>query len=161
MIGKKEAAIVALLALLVIIGLGWLSSVRESNTDNAPDNTNSWTEIFPGYENYLDNVSYSPSHGTSMEPTFGEGDAVIWVEVENIDELKVGDIIIYQHPTRPDEGKIAHRIINIMKNGEYRFETKGDNRAESDAHTPLSSYYVTEEYLRGLIIGVVYNAGLG
>lgn len=166
MVDKKETAIVALLVLLVFTGVGWLSSVRKSTSDNALpvpyDNTYSWATIFHGYEAYLDrSISYSTPSGTSMEPTFGEGDAVIWAGVENIAELKVGDIIIYNHPTKPGEGPIAHRIINIMKNGEYKFETKGDNRSESDAQTAISAYYVMEDDLKGLVIGVVYNISSG
>lgn len=169
MIDKKDVAIIISLALFLTTCFAWTISIlkpsQQENENALPipyDNTYSWTEIFHGYEAYLDRrIHYSPAIGTSMEPTFGEGDAVIWVEIESIEELKVGDIIIYQHPTRPDEGQIAHRIINIIKNGEYRFETKGDNRSESDAHTPLSSYYVTEEYLRGIVIGVVYDTGTG
>ncbi len=152
-----------MLALLVVIGMGWLSSVLKSTSDNTPpnDNTDIWVEIFPGYENYFDNsVSYSPTHGTSMEPTFGEGDAVIWTEVENIAELRVGDIIIYDHPTKPDEGRIAHRIIDITIDVVgYRFETKGDNRTESDAETEISRYYVRENDIIGLVIGVLHNVG--
>jgi hypothetical protein len=43
-----------------------------------------------------------------------------------------------------------------MKNGEYRFETKGDNRLESDAETAISAYFVSEDDFRGLVIGVIY-----
>jgi len=71
-------------------------------------------------------------------------------------ELKVGDIIICEHPTHPNGELIAHRIIKIMKNGEYRFETKGDNRLESDAKTAISAYFVSENDLKGLVIGVIY-----
>lgn len=89
-----------------------------------------------------------------MEPTFGDGDVIIWVEVEPA-ELRVGDIIIYKHPTKPFGGLIAHRIIEI--NGEYRFETKGDNRLESDAETAISAYFVSEDDIWGLVIGVLYT----
>jgi len=70
-------------------------------------------------------------------------------------ELKVGNIIIYEHPTKPGAGLIAHRIIKIMENGEYRFETKGDNRLESGAKTAISAYFVSENDLKGLVIGVI------
>jgi signal peptidase I len=96
-----------------------------------------------------------------MAPTFGAGDVVLWLEVDNKAEFKVGDIIIYDHPTKHGEGPIAHRIIDIMKNGEYRFETKGNNRLESDAETAISAYLVSVDDLKGLVIGVIYRAASG
>jgi signal peptidase I len=152
-------AILSLLALLVITGVGWFSARLNPTHENIPhDNTSEWTEIFHGYEAYLDQrIFYSTVSGTSMEPTFGDNDKVLWVEA-NPAELKVGDIIIYNHPTKPWEGVVVHRIIKIMKNGEYRFETKGDNRSESDAETFISSYFVSENDIKGLVIGALYSA---
>jgi signal peptidase I len=158
LIDKKEAAILALLALLTITGAGWFSASLKPAHENIPyDNTYDWTEIFHGYAAYLDRrISYSVVSGDSMEPTFGDNDVVLWVEVDPA-ELKENDIIIYNHPTKPGEGPIVHRIIDIIKNGEYQFETKGDNRSESDAETPISAYYVSEDDLIGLVIGVLYS----
>lgn len=160
---KKTVAILSLIALLVITGVGWLNaSLTPTHENILHDNTYEWTEIFHGYEAYLDQrIFYSTVSGTSMEPTFRENDVVLWVEIDNIAELKVGDIITYQHPTHPNGENIAHRIIKIMKNGEYRFETKGDNRSESDAETAISAYYVSEDNLRGLVIGLIYKSEAG
>jgi signal peptidase I len=162
MMDKKTAAILALLVLLVITGIGWFNAELKPKHRKIPyDNTYAWAEFFHGYEAYLDRrISFSTVSGTSMEPTFGENDKVLWVEVDPA-ELKVGDIIIYNHPTKPGEGPIAHRIIDIMKNGEYRFETKGDNRSESDAETAISAYFVSEDDLKGLVIGVIYSLAPG
>lgn len=158
MIDKKTVTILVLFALVVVAGIGWFSAESKPAHENIPyDNTYNWTEIFHGYEAYIDRrISYFTVSGTSMEQTLSENDRVLWVEVDPA-ELKVGDIIIYQHPTKPWEGLIAHRIIDITKNGEYRFETKGDNRSESDAETAISAYYVSEDDLRGLVIGVIYR----
>ncbi len=155
---KKTTTIFALLVLVTVTGVGWLSSeLRSERARPLPGGIENWTELFHGYEAYLDqNIYYSTVSGTSMEPTFGENDKVLWVEVDP-SELKVGDIIVYDHPTKPAEGTIVHRIIKIMKNGEYRFETKGDNRSESDAETAISAYYVSENDLKGLVIGVIYS----
>ncbi|MFQ6130368.1 MAG: signal peptidase I [Candidatus Hadarchaeaceae archaeon] len=156
---KKTAAILALLVLVTITGIGWFSAeLKPERVLPLPEGIENWVELFHGYEAYLDRmISYSIVSGTSMEPTFGENDKVLWVEV-NPAKLKVGDIIIYEHPTKPEDGLIAHRIIEIMKNGEYRFETKGDNRSESDAETAISAYFVSEDDLKGLVIGVIYSA---
>ncbi len=159
MVDKKTMAIFTLLVLVTITGIGWLSSaLKPERVSSLPEGIDNWVELFNGYEAYLDRrISYSTVSGTSMEPTFEENDKVLWVEVDSA-ELKVGNIIIYDHPTKPGDDLIAHRIIKIMKNGEYRFETKGDNRLESDAETAISAYFVSEDDIKGLVIGVIYAA---
>lgn len=157
-IDRKDLTILVLIILLAIAGIGWYLSARsDSPRGEIPyDNTYKWTEVFHGYEAYLDReISYSTVMGTSMEPTLSDNDKVLWVEVDP-SKLEVGDIIIYDHPTKPGSKQIVHRIIDIKKNGGYRFETKGDNRSKSDAKTALSAYYVRENDLEGLVIGVIY-----
>jgi len=156
-IDKKTATIFVLLVLIVITGTGWLSSMLRPPHDNALpipyDNTYSWTQIFHGYEAYLDRrISYFDNiQGTSMEPTFGGNDVILLVEV-NPAELKVGDIIVFQHPTLANPPLIAHRIIEVGTDidGKYKFRTKGDNMSEPDQH------WVPEEKVEGLVIGVIY-----
>ena len=88
-----------------------------------------------------------------MEPTFGEGDVVLWVEVDNKAELKLGDIIIYKHPTRPGVDNVCHRIIGVERRTEdIDSGPKGDNLSDPDRH------WVSEELIHGLVIGVVYAA---
>ena len=152
---RKGVAILALTIALVAMGIGWLSSGWKSNENIPYDNTYGRTEIFHGYAAYLDRrISYSVISGTSMEPTFGEGDVVLWVEVEG-EDLKVGDIIIYKHPTRPGYDNIVHRIIEVgMTYGEYRFIAKGDNLSEPDPN------WIPEGNVHGLVIGVIYATEL-
>lgn len=147
MIDKKTAAILALLALLVITGIGWFSaSLRPHGRI--------WTEFFRGYEAYLDQrIFCSVLSGSSMEPTISNGDAVLWVEVDNKAELKVGGIIIYEHPTYTGHPLVAHRIIEVeMQDGGYRFRTQGDNLSEPDRH------WILDGGVQGLVIGVMYAA---
>jgi len=158
MIDKKTAAIFALLVLVVATGIGWLSSALRPLHDNALpipyDNTYSWTQIFHGYEAYLDRrISYFNNiEGTSMEPTFGENDVILWVEV-NPAELKVGDIIVFYHPTLANPPQITHRIIEVrIQDGVYSFRTQGDNMPEPDQH------WVPQEKIVGLVIGAIYSA---
>lgn len=161
MIDKKSAAMIVLLALLVATGYGWLSSSKvppQENENALPvpyDNTYSWMEIFHGYEAYLDKrINYSATSGTSMEPTFGEGDAIMWVEIDSKENLKVGDIIVFPHPTIPGAGDTVHRIIEVrVQDGEYSFRTQGDNMPNPDQHVVSN--------VKGLVIGVVYDAGPG
>lgn len=144
---KKTTAILVLLVLFVITGGGWFSSWLKPAGRIPYDNTYKWTEIFGGYEAYLDRrISYTTISGTSMVPTFKDGDVVLWVEVDNKAELESGDIIIYQpQPT-------VHRIIEVgAENGEYWFRTKGDGSGFEDPP-------VWEDDVQGLVIGVIYSA---
>lgn len=157
MIDKKTAVILALLVLLAITGIGWFRAELEPPPRKIPyDNTYAWAEFFRGYEAYLDRkISVWGIIGDSMEPTFGENDAVLVVEVDPA-ELKLGDIIVFEHPTRPADPPKAHRIIEVgTLNGGYKFRTQGDNRSEPDRH------WVSEDKIHGLVIGVVYAASPG
>lgn len=61
----------------------------------------------------------------SMEPTIPLGALVKYEEVEP-DELKVGDIIVYEFD---EDAVVIHRIAEIIRdedNGEISFITKGD-----------------------------------
>lgn len=156
MVDKREVAILALLVLVSITAIGWFWAELNPARGRIPyDNTYKWTEIFGGYEAYLDQrISSSEVKGPSMVPTFGDGDVVLWVEIDNMAELEAGDIIIFNHPTRPI-GNIAHRILEVGMNGEYRFKTNGDALPESD------SYWVWEGDVHGLVIGVIYRTAPG
>ena len=151
---KKTIAILTLAVLLVVTGIGWLKTALESQSEGIPyDNTNTynWAEFFPGYEAYLDRrIHPAAMNGTSMAPTINSGDTVLWVEVDNMAKLKVGDIIIFKHPTRVEN--IAHRIVEVeVVGGVYQFRTKGDDLSEPDRDM------VPEGNVHGLVIGVIYK----
>jgi signal peptidase I len=150
MMNKKTVAIFVLLVLLTIAGIGWLKTALETSP---LQNTYNWPQLIPGYEVYLDRkIHLSIMEGSSMAPTINDGDTVLWVEVDNMAELKVGDIIIFKHPTIPHLDNIAHRIIEVEIVGEeYRFRTKGDNLSEPDRNI------VPEGNVHGLVIGVIYK----
>lgn len=139
-------------ALIIIAAVGAWATFRDVPT-RTPAELYDRTEIFGGYTAYLsENLYVSGVHGSSMEPTFGEGDYVIWVEV-NPSELKIGDVIIFEHGRL-----VAHRIVGVInQNGAYKWRTKGDNRAVADDKTAISAFLVTEDDLKGLVIGVVYG----
>lgn len=156
MIDKKIAAIFALLVSVVVMAEGWY--ITWSNPPRVlplPEGVENWTQYFRGYEAYLDREIYASFvYGTSMEPTLGENDLTLWVRVDP-SELKVGDIIIFQHPTMPYIDNIVHRIVEVnVQNGEYKFRTKGDNLG-------LDQHWLPGGNVHGLVIGVVYNAGAG
>lgn len=62
--------------------------------------------------------------GTSMEPALYHGDA-LWTKCLDPAEVKVGDIVILQHPAL---GRIAHRVTKVqpLSREGYLLETKGD-----------------------------------
>jgi len=148
-VDKKTVTILALLILVGITGVGWLKATLGPSYDN----TRNWAEFFPGYEAYIDQrIHPAAMSGTSMMPTINDGDTVLWVEVENKAELRVGDIIIFKHPTLAGVDNIAHRIAEVeVVGGEYWFRTKGDNLSEPDQQM------VPENNVHGLVIGVIYK----
>lgn len=74
--------------------------------------------------------------GSSMEPTFSDGDKFVYTSVM---EPEVNDIIVFKYDQREVESQsisveeevlVVHRIIEKESNTEYI--TKGDNNQKSD-----------------------------
>ncbi len=165
---KKGIASLALLAVLTIAVVGLIRMGMDTPPPNGNDENNenyeNYTEFFPYYENFRDRDLFRVGNviGSSMEPTFGDNDALLYVEIENVYELRVGYILLYRHPTHPNGEYIAHRIRSILYDRDRpRFETKGDNNTQSDAETALSAYLVKEEDMVGLVIGVEHGGADG
>lgn len=71
----------------------------------------------------------------SMEPTFKEGDLIIAKEIDNINDLKEGDVISFWTNEIVDGEKVinTHRIVEVKdNNGTKSFVTKGDNNPQND-----------------------------
>jgi len=67
----------------------------------------------------------------SMYPTFERGDLIFVKGVDSPDEIKRGDIIVFQLDGDP-ETKV-HRVVEIENNdGKLRFRTKGDHKPNID-----------------------------
>ncbi len=150
---RTAVLIVALLAALAITSVGWaLAESRPKSSGALPENIYDWTAYFHGYEAYLDRQVFgSIVHGTSMSPTFSENDLLLWVRVDP-SELKVGDVIIFLHPTLPGIDNVAHRIMEIQNDvGNLSFRTKGDNFDSPDR------YFIPAANVHGLVIGVAYH----
>lgn len=66
----------------------------------------------------------------SMVPTFYRGDAIIIEKIDNADNIKVGDIMVFY------SGRVTviHRVVEKIEtaSGEYLFKTKGDNNKSFD-----------------------------
>ena len=83
----------------------------------------------------------------SMDPVFDAEANTIRIKIP-FEQLSVGDIITYQHPT---QGKIIHRIVHIDQDelGAY-LVLKGDNNPTND---PIK---VRPEMVLGKIIAIIY-----
>ena len=107
--------------------------------------------------------------GTSMEPALYHGDT-LWTKRLDPAEVKVGDIVILQHPAL---GQISHRVTKVQPLSQegYLLETKGDanfcvERYETSAdekvrvslaHVRYAGYaleFLGSVFGRALLIGV-------
>lgn len=73
----------------------------------------------------------------SMEPTFKKGDLIIAKEIDDINDLKVGDVISFWTNEIIEGEKVinTHRIVEIKDdNGTKSFVTKGDNNDTKDSY---------------------------
>lgn len=62
-------------------------------------------------------------YGDSMYPTFSEQEVIYYITPKSSEDIKVGDIIIYEHP-EIQRRMVVHRVIAI-NDGLYL--VKGDN----------------------------------
>ena len=85
----------------------------------------------------------------SMEPALKVGGMIV-TKPEDVDNIKVGDIITFQ-----TEGgqKVTHRVVDIVQiNGQPNFQTKGDANQEPDPGFVSS----TGDKLRKVVFHVPY-----
>lgn len=95
---------------------------------------------FKGYE-YRPALTIYTIVSPSMVPTIDVYDIVINKRVEKPDDIEVDDIITFISSSSISKGlTVTHRVANkYQKNGEYYFETKGDNNISKDTMpTPFS-----------------------
>ena len=81
---------------------------------------------------------------SSMEPAMPAGALALMVPVDP-EMVKVGDIITFQPPWDIDV-TVSHRVIDIQRNGQLLFDTKGDALEESDP------FFVPAEQVHGKVI---------
>jgi signal peptidase len=69
----------------------------------------------------------------SMKPTFKQGDLIICKEVDDMNSLKVDDVITFWTTINGKRVKNTHRIVEIVdKDGSAGYVTRGDNNAIND-----------------------------
>ncbi len=70
----------------------------------------------------------------SMVPTLDRGDLLV-LQAKPPDQIKVGDIIVFQDKEWVVSGPVVHRVVDIQViNGTYHFYTKGDANAQQDPY---------------------------
>lgn len=111
--------IIAIIFIFLVAVVSLMLWQRKTGTDS---------NIF-GY--YLYNVLTD-----SMEPTIDTGDIIICKKIDNVNDLKVGDIITFTAPSGRLKGyNETHRIYEIQYNddGSIKFiKTAGDNKYDGD-----------------------------
>ena len=89
--------------------------------------------------------------GISMLPTLEEGDLVV-VQPVPINQVSVGDIVVYTSPCSEFGEAIIHRAVNVAGNG---FITKGDNNGLTDQGAGLANAPITQSCLEGKVVFVI------
>ena len=101
--------------------------------------------------------SYTPPFGLytiisgSMEPNIHVYDVVVALGEDDINKIKVGDVITFISTWDVNEGLIVtHRVISIDKNskGEYELTTKGDNNPVKDGAVVTKTNLIGKVILR-------------
>lgn len=91
--------------------------------------------------------------GTSMQPTFYDGDLLLVRGVEDKHRVEVLEIIVFYEPRNRDR-LIVHRVVNrTISSTTVEFQTKGDNNPTRDP------WRVREADLVGVVIGRVPAVG--
>lgn len=82
----------------------------------------------------------------SMRPLF-DANALVLSEAVAFDELRIGDIVLFRHPTL--EATVVHRIVEKRPRG---FWTKGDHNGRMD------DVLVTRGNYLGRVYGILYTS---
>lgn len=84
----------------------------------------------------------------SMKPNINVYDTIIDVRVDDINEIKVGDVITFISTSSLYQGlTVTHRVIDIVnKDGKIQLKTKGDGNTTPD------SAFVNENNILGKVV---------
>jgi signal peptidase I len=89
--------------------------------------------------------------GYSMLPTLEGGDLVV---IQNVpmDQIHVGDIVVYNGLCSVGGESVVHRVVSITAAG---LITKGDNNPENDQASGIAFAPITSQCLEGKVIFVI------
>jgi len=78
----------------------------------------------------------------SMEPAFNPGGMVVTRPVE-MEDIKIGDPILFREPYIEQEARICHRVIDIKNiDSQLFFQTKGDAAEYADSDLVSSQNFI-------------------
>ncbi len=86
-------------------------------------------------KSYKPFLSFYTIVSPSMNPVIKVYDVVVNTKVNKPEDIEIGDIITYISTNSTSEGMtITHRVVAISKtkNGNYEYQTQGDNNSEPD-----------------------------
>ena len=89
--------------------------------------------------------------GYSMLPTLEGGDLVVIQKVP-MNQIHVGDIIVYSSLCSAQGESVVHRVVNITGGG---LITKGDNNAGTDQADRIAVGPITQQCVEGKVIYVI------
>jgi signal peptidase len=110
-----------------------------------------------GFLSIRGTMPFMPIFGVSMEPTLQSG-SLLMIEPIDAQDVKVGDIIIYNVPPMVREyynypPVVAHRVIEVKKIPSLGFRTAGDNTGEDP-------FTIRSQDLRGTVGDQIPHLGL-
>ncbi len=93
------------------------------------DGFDAWWQVQQKW--YSDNnITLAAFEGFPLTNGFNKGDLMV-LKGEQPQDLKIGDVIVFQSPIQSDP--IIHRIVKIwQEKGVYHFQTKGDHNSRSE-----------------------------
>ena len=100
------------------------------------------------------NPFYVVSSG-SMIPKLNVYDVLVVQGNEPFEEVKVGDVIVFNRPSGHDR-VIVHRVVSIIDDDPYTIRTKGD---ANPASIPGTDYPITQEEYIGQVAYVIPQVG--
>lgn len=106
--------------------------------------------VFVGPQQLGGPVAYVMVDGTSMVPTYNDGDLVL---AKSKDVYAVGDVVTYVAATGSQPFPVIHRIVKTKPDGSY--VTRGDNRDDNDEFRVDDNNIVGASWLRIPHAGVV------
>jgi signal peptidase I len=89
--------------------------------------------------------------GTSMLPTLEGGDLVV-IQSTTVNQIHVGDIIVYGAPCSAGGESVVHRVVNITVAG---LITKGDNNPGTDQALGIALQPIIQQCLEGRVVFVI------
>ena len=134
---------------IVYPGLGLLLGTQYpivavvSSSMEHPDGFDRFWEINDNYYDHF-NITREDFESFPSRNGFNKGDIMILISAKKVE---IGDVIVFQSVREP----IIHRVIKKWKdeNGDYHYQTKGDNNPHSIKRSDLDETDITQDKILG------------